>query len=245
MAGEPLPVRVRAARSPLLVAVVVATLLLSSVVVLGVRAFGGPEALVGQFGPFAPLVGALLIAVAGLQPFPGGEFLLVARRTLRCRARGGGVPGRQHSRCGNPVSARAAPHRGGGPERHPNAGLAASAAGGAPGFSNPGAAAAARWLCDRPGFPGGRRLELASPHLRGARCRAGLLALRRDRRRVRQPLNLTRQNAHTAREGSAQPRSRATRALRMDQVEAATYPCVAPHGRTPDGQYECDTPRRR
>ncbi len=91
MVEDALPVRARTQRGPFLVAAVLATVLLSTAVVLGVRALGGPEAFLARFGPFAPLVGVIVIALAGLQPFPGGEVLLVAQGALFGAALGGAV----------------------------------------------------------------------------------------------------------------------------------------------------------
>ena len=93
MAENALQGRAWARHGPLVVAAVLATLLLSTSVVLGVRALGGPEVLLARFGLFAPLAGVIVIALAGLQPFPvpGGAILLVAQGTLFGAALGGTV----------------------------------------------------------------------------------------------------------------------------------------------------------
>lgn len=92
MAEDALPLRAKTRRRPLLLlAAVLVTLVLSATVVLGVDALGGPEALLARFGPFAPLAGVIVIALAGLQPFPGGEILLVAQGALFGLALGGTV----------------------------------------------------------------------------------------------------------------------------------------------------------
>ena len=89
MAEDALPVRARMRRGRFLVAAVLATLLLSTAVVLGVPALGGPETFLARLGPFAPLVALIVIVLAGFQLFPGGEVLLVAQGALSGAAIGG------------------------------------------------------------------------------------------------------------------------------------------------------------
>lgn len=78
-------------RRALVVGALLAAPVLSAAVVLGVRALGGPEAFLVPFGPIAPLVGVTVVALAGFQPFPGGEILLVAQGALFGVALGGAV----------------------------------------------------------------------------------------------------------------------------------------------------------
>lgn len=82
MREEALAVRAPAGRRVLVVMTVLAILVLSAAVLLGVRALGGPEAFLAPFGRWAPLVGVVVVALAGFQPFPGGEVLLVAQGAL-------------------------------------------------------------------------------------------------------------------------------------------------------------------